>query len=134
VATEAGTELTLLLLDADDFASLVSRVGPLRAGALLRDLARRLEASARPPAAVLSAGSDGLAVLLPGEGRAEAESVFARFRASLLREPPENGPVGASAGIAEARAGEHALSLLLRAQDALGRAKAVGKGTAKVAS
>jgi diguanylate cyclase len=132
-AAAIDTELTLLLVDADDFSSVVGRVGPLRADALLAELVRRLTMSADVTATVLRTGGDGLAVVFPGEERAEAETTFARFKADLLREPPADGPVEVSAGIASARLGERPVSLLVRAQQALRRAKEAGKSTAKVA-
>jgi diguanylate cyclase (GGDEF)-like protein len=132
-AAASGTSVTLLLLDADDFASVVARVGPRRGDELLGELARRLTTTADVTAAVVRTGGDGFAVLLPGEGRAEAETVFARFKADLLRQPPSGASVEVSAGIASARQGERAVSLLVRAQQALRRAKEAGKSTAMVA-
>ena len=130
-ATEDGSALTLLLLDVDDFGAVGARLGPARANTLLDGLARRLAAAARAEDVVCRTGGDGLAAVLPGAGRAEAESLFARLQAGLRSDPPEDGPVGVSAGIATARADERPAELLARASEALRTAKEAGKGTAK---
>jgi diguanylate cyclase (GGDEF)-like protein len=132
-ATEDGSALTLLLLDVDDFGAVSARVGPARANTLLDDLTRRISAAARAEDVVCRTGGDGLAAVLPGAGRAEAESLFARVQAGLRSDPPEDGPVGISAGIATARADERPAELLARATEALRTAKQAGKGTAKAA-
>jgi diguanylate cyclase (GGDEF)-like protein len=132
-ATEDGSAVTLLLLDVDDFGAVSARVGPARANTLLDDLTRRIAAAARAEDVVCRTGGDGLAAVLPGAGRAEAESLFARVQAGLRSDPPEDGPVGISAGIATARADERPAELLARATEALRTAKQAGKGTAKAA-
>jgi diguanylate cyclase (GGDEF)-like protein len=132
-ATEEGSALTLLLLDVDDFGAVSGRLGPARANTLLDGLTRRLAAAARVGDVVCRTGGDGLAAVLPASGRAEAESLFARLQAGLRSDPPEDGPLGLSAGIASARADERAVALLARATEALRTAKHAGGGTAKAA-
>ena len=132
-ACGGASGVTLLLVDADDFAGVADRIGAGRAGALLAQLARRLESSTRPGDTVWRTGGDGLAALLPEAGPGEAERLFARLQASLGSEPPVAGSVGVSAGIATARRGERAVELLVRAERALAAAKAAGKGTARAA-
>lgn len=127
----SGTALTLLLLDIDDFAAVTAAIGPIRADKLLRELERRLGAAARAEDTICRAGGDGLAAILPSAGRLEGESVFARLQARLRDDPPADGPVGVSAGIATAKAGERPVELLARAASALREAKQAGKGTAK---
>jgi diguanylate cyclase (GGDEF)-like protein len=129
----SGTDVTLLLLDVDDFAAVTARVGPLRAGQLLRELERRLTQAARPDDTICRTGGDGLGAILPAAGRLEGESVFARLQARLRDEPLSDRPVGVSAGIATARPGERPVELLARAANALREAKQAGKGTAKAA-
>ena len=125
-------ELTLLLLDVDDFATVSAQVGTLRAGRLLTRLERRVAESARPDDVVCRTGGDGLAAILRGGDRLEAERLFARLQADLRGEPPADR-VGVSAGIATARPGERSVELLARASTALRAAKNAGKGTAKAA-
>jgi diguanylate cyclase (GGDEF)-like protein len=132
-ATEDGSALTLLLFDVDDFGTVGARLGPARANTLLDGLTRRLAAAAGAEDVVCRTGGDGLAAVLPRAGRAEAESLFARLQAGLRSDPPEDGPVGLSAGIATARADERPVELLARATEALRTAKQAGKGTAKAA-
>jgi diguanylate cyclase (GGDEF)-like protein len=129
----SDTALTLLLLDVDDFAAVTARVGPLRAHGLIGELERRLSACARPEDVVRRTGGDGLAAVVPAAGRPEAESLFARLQAGLRDDPPADGPVGVSAGIAASFAGERPIALLARAATALREAKQAGKGTAKAA-
>src|SRR5262245_41817109 len=132
-ASEEGSALTLLLLDVDDFGVYSERLGPARSNALLEALVRRLAAAARAEDVVCRTGGDGLAAVLPASERADAESLFARVQAGLQRDPPEDGPVGLSAGIATVRAGERPVELLARATAALRAAKRAGRGTAKSA-
>jgi diguanylate cyclase (GGDEF)-like protein len=129
----AGTTLTLLLLDVDDFAAVTARLGPVRGGKLLAELERRLSVAARPGDTICRTGGDGLAVVLLAGSRLDGESIFARLQARLRDEPVDDGPVGISAGIASARPGERPVVLLARATRALQEAKQAGKGTAKAA-
>jgi diguanylate cyclase (GGDEF)-like protein len=132
-ACGVGAGVTLLLVDADDFAPLAARLGPLQAAKVLEQLEHRLESCAPAEAAVSRTGGDGLAVVLPGEASAAAEQVFARLRASLRDDPPADGPVDISGGIATGRTGERPVELLARASGALEAAKQAGKGTARAA-
>ena len=131
--TASGTPVTLMLLDADDFAAFAARNGPLRADAHLDELAARLAACTRPSCTVVRTGGDGLAAVIAAP-RIEAESLFVRFQADLRRRPPAAGPIGVSAGIAAAGSGERPAHLVARASGALRRAKAAGKGTAQAAA
>jgi diguanylate cyclase (GGDEF)-like protein len=132
-AAAAGSTVTLVLLDVDDFATATARLGPVRAGKLLAELDRRVVAAARPGDTVCRIGGDGLAVILRAGSRLDGESTFARLQARLRDEPVDDGPVGLSAGIATARPGERPVVLLARATRALLEAKQAGKGTAKAA-
>ena len=130
-ACGVGAGVTLLLVDADDFAALAARLGPLQAAEVLEQLEHRLESCAPAEAAVSRTGGDGLAVVLPGEASAAAEQVFARLRASLRNDPPAEGHVDISGGIATGRTGERPVELLARASGALEAAKQAGMGTAR---
>ena len=132
-ACGVGAGVTLLLVDADDFAAIATRLGPLQAAEVLEQLEHRLESCAPAEAAVSRTGGDGLAVVLPGAAPAAAEQVFARLRASLRDDPPADTPVDVSGGIATGRAGERPVALLARASAALEAAKQAGKGTARAA-
>jgi GGDEF domain-containing protein len=55
------------------------------------------------------------------------------LQAGLRSDPPEDGTVGLSAGIATARADDRPVALLARATAALRAAKQAGGGTAKAA-
>jgi diguanylate cyclase len=132
-ACGVGAGVTLLLVDADDFAAVTAQLGLLRSAVVLEQLEGRLANCAPAEAAVCRTGGDGLAVVLPGAAPSAAEQVFARLRASLHDDPPTDGPVDVSGGIATRRAGERPIELLARASGALEAAKQAGKGTARAA-
>ena len=76
-------------------------------------------------------GGDEFAVILPESSRIDAEGLFARVVATIRRQPPSHAPnLCLSGGIAELEADDDAVSLFERADAALYRAKAHGKGTA----
>jgi diguanylate cyclase (GGDEF)-like protein len=126
-----GRPLTVLLLDVDEFKALNAEIGHLGGDDVLRWTAARIRECAREADVACRIGSDEFAVILPDAGRVDAESTFARVQATLLRQPLEPAPsVTLSGGIAEAEGEDDALALYHRAEEALGRAKAAGRGTA----
>lgn len=130
-AQRAGRKLAVSVLDVDDLGGANTRLGQPAADGLLTEIADQLRASLRPGDRVFRCGGDEFAVVLPDSGRIEAEATFTRVQASLRRLP---GVIGfapsLSAGIAELKPDDDGVSLFERAERALRRAKAAGKGTA----
>ena len=130
-AHRSARPLAVLLLDVDAFKALNADIGHLGGDDVLRWTASRIRECLRDADVACRIGSDEFALVLPEAGRVEAEGMFARIQATLLRQPPESAPsVTLSGGIAEATDDDDALGLFHRAEEALGRAKAAGRGTA----
>ena len=119
--------LTLLVLDLDDFAGLNARLGQLGGDDVLRTVTRIVRDAVRDIDGIFRSGGDELAIILPESTRIDAERLFARTLATLQR---EQLGVTASGGIAQLQPDDDAVSIFERAETALTRAKASGKGTA----
>ena len=119
--------LALLVLDVDDFHGVNERLGQLGGDEVLAETAALVRSAVREADVAYRTGGDEFGVLLPESARIDAEGLFARVLATVRRH--QTG-LSLSGGIAELAAGDDALTLYERAEEALRRAKAVGKGTA----
>lgn len=123
--------LALLALDLDDFRTVNDRIGHLAADDVLAAVGRRIQAAVRGADTAYRIGGDEFAVILPESTWVDAEGLHARVAAALGRElHDEVDGVTVSAGIAELQPDDDAMSVFERADAALYRAKAQGKGTA----
>ena len=119
--------LALLVLDVDDFHGLNDRLGQLGGDEVLAATAALVRGALREADVAYRAGGDEFAVLLPESARIDAEGLFARILATVRRH--QTG-LSLSGGIAELQPDDDALTIFERAEEALHRAKSVGKGTA----
>ena len=120
----------LVLIDLDGFKSVNDQYGHAIGDTVLRAVAERLEASARPGDVVCRLGGDEFAVLVRGVGARENATVAASRYVAAITAPPTSGwhpPVGASAGVRMLR-GSSASALLVDADIALYAAKRAGRG------
>ena len=132
----------LLLVDLDRFKAVNDARGHLAGDRLLQLAAARMQARVEPQDLVARLGGDEFALLLPlgnaGQPHACAEpGQVAQSLVAALSEPftfDEGGPVqvGASVGIALAEPGDTTSDLMQRADAALYRAKADGRGRIRV--
>ena len=113
--------------ELDPFEHGVERVGQLGGDEVLATTAALVRGAIREADVAYRAGGDEFAVILPESARIEAEGLFARVSATMRR---GEQTTSVSGGIAELEADDDALSLFERAEAALTRAKAVGRGTA----
>jgi diguanylate cyclase (GGDEF)-like protein/PAS domain S-box-containing protein len=129
-ATRHGRELSLVLLDIDDFKSINDEYGHPVGDAVLTDTARRLTVQLRTGDLVARIGGEEFAWLLPETDAASARSVADRAREAIEDEPFElAGTVTISAGVCSLRESGDAESLLKFADIALYGAKEAGRNT-----
>lgn len=130
----AGTRIAVLMLELDDFHGIGSRLGSTAADALLKVVARRLEASVRVTDLVARVEGDRFLVLLPEvDGTVAAEAIARRICVAIEAPIEAMGArhvLRASIGLAlQQRDGVCAATLLRRAEAALDAAKAEGAGS-----
>jgi diguanylate cyclase (GGDEF)-like protein len=121
--------LALVILDIDDFKGTNDRLGHLAGDAVLAAVAERLRDAVRQSDVACRVGGDEFAVILPEAGARDAEQLYRRIQFAVGS--GSSGPVErvrVSAGIAELRPEDDSVSLFERADDALYRAKELGKG------
>ena len=134
-----GSQLSLLLIDIDNFKALNDRYGHQVGDDYLRAISAALRNAVRAPDTVARYGGEELAVILPSAGSAGAVETAERLRAVIedLQLPHEGNPEGggwatASIGAATALARQGGTirmpeSLLLAADNALYKAKQGGR-------
>ena len=129
-ATRHGRELSLVLLDIDDFKSINDAYGHPVGDAVLTDVARRLTGRLRTGDLVARVGGEEFAWLLPETDAASALAVAERAREVIDDEPFDPaGAVTISAGVCSLRESGDAESLLKFADIALYGAKEAGRNT-----
>jgi diguanylate cyclase (GGDEF)-like protein/PAS domain S-box-containing protein len=133
-ARRRGGPVAVLCLDLDRFKPVNDTLGHPVGDALLRAVAARLLACVREGDTAARLGGDEFAVLQAGAGQPEAAGALARRLVEALSAPYEvlghQVVVGASVGVALAPGdGRDPDELLKRADMALYRAKADGRGT-----
>ena len=129
---QVGTEASLIAVDLDGFKEINDTLGHSAGDALLKLVAARLVACARPHDTVARLGGDEFALLLPDVGDPLAAAETADCVISSLSEPfsldGEIVHIAASAGLAMFPThGEHAEDLLASADLALYQAKNEGR-------
>lgn len=127
-ATRTGEPLSLVILELDRFESFAALNGAEAGDQLLRAAAEAWTSLVRASDLVARIGASAFAIILPGAPLQPAATLSERLRCVM----PEDAT--ASAGVAQAAAGESAESLLARAAEALRGAKAGGLDRVGVAA
>ncbi|MCC7300045.1 MAG: GGDEF domain-containing protein [Verrucomicrobia bacterium] len=102
-ACRYGRELSLVLLDIDQFKAVNDACGHEAGDAVLRTFAKLLQETARKADVVCRIGGDEFAVILPETGLSNARKFAERFFQTLERCGeifPNIGKIKASAGVA----------------------------------
>jgi diguanylate cyclase (GGDEF)-like protein len=126
--------LALVVFDIDDFKAINERVGHLAGDSVLAQLAERMRSVVRSADVACRVGGDEFAVILPESALADAEQLYRRLQLAVSTRPTGAAErLYLSAGIAELKPGDDAVSFFERADEALFRAKETGKGQAVTA-
>jgi diguanylate cyclase (GGDEF)-like protein len=120
--------LALILFDLDDFKAINDRVGHLAGDAVLAETAARMLTVVRTAEIPCRVGGDEFGVVLPESSREDAKLLAGRVAHAIGARPiGAAGTLLLSAGVAELRAGDRPNDLFERADEALYRAKELGK-------
>jgi diguanylate cyclase (GGDEF)-like protein len=127
--------LALIVFDLDDFKKVNDRIGHLAGDAVLAEAAERLLAVCRSADIACRVGGDEFAIVVPESGAEDAEQLAIRIAREIAIRPIAGaGTVNVSAGIAELRPADSAADFFERADEALYRAKELGKAQTHVAT
>jgi len=127
-ARRYGRQLALILFDLDDFKQINDRIGHLAGDAVLAEVAQRMMSVVRAADVACRVGGDEFGVVLPESIAADAELLASRIAHAISHKPlGKAGTLFVSAGVAEMREDDDAVELFERADQALYRAKQLGK-------
>jgi len=122
-------QLALIVFDLDDFKAINDRIGHLSGDAVLAETAERVRDVVRSADIACRVGGDEFAVILPESSTADADQLYHRLRGAVSsRAVGQAGRLFLSAGIADLLADDDPTSFFERADEALYRAKELGKG------
>jgi diguanylate cyclase (GGDEF)-like protein len=128
-------QLALIVLDIDDFKAINDRIGHLAGDGVLAETADRVREAVRSADVACRVGGDEFAVILPESTTDDADQLYHRLRGAISSRPVAHaGRLFVSAGIAELVAGDDPTAFFERADEALYRAKELGKGQVVEAS
>ncbi len=127
-ARRYGTALSLVMLDIDRFKEVNDRLGHKAGDAVLVALTALANADLREPDALVRWGGEEFMVIAPHTDLQGARELAERLRLRVAQADfAEAGRITCSFGAAQLREGDSADSLVVRADDALYRAKAGGR-------
>jgi diguanylate cyclase (GGDEF)-like protein len=124
-----GRQLALIVFDLDDFKAINDRIGHLSGDTVLAETAERVRDVVRSADIACRVGGDEFAVILPESTTADADQLYHRLRGAVSSRPVGlAGRLFVSAGIAELLPEDDPTAFFERADEALYRAKELGKG------
>jgi diguanylate cyclase (GGDEF)-like protein len=128
-AQRYGRQLALIVFDLDDFKAINDRIGHLSGDAVLAETAERVRDVVRSADIACRVGGDEFAVILPESSTADADQLYHRLRGAVSSRPVgQAGRLSLSAGIADLHHDDDPTHFFERADEALYRAKELGKG------
>lgn len=130
-AKREGTPLACIMADIDHFKAVNDRYGHIGGDLVLREVARRLQASVRPYDSVGRYGGEEFVIVAPGCGLERAKVLAERLRESINSEPiggaADSISVTASFGVSALPGFRTADEVLKAADEALYKAKGEGR-------
>jgi diguanylate cyclase (GGDEF)-like protein len=121
--------LALIVFDLDDFKAINDRIGHLSGDAVLAETAERVRDVVRSADIACRVGGDEFAVILPESSTGDADQLYHRLLGAISSRPVgQAGRLLVSAGIAELNPDDDPTIFFERADEALYRAKELGKG------
>jgi diguanylate cyclase (GGDEF)-like protein len=128
-AQRYGRRLAIVVFDLDDFKAINDRIGHLAGDAVLAEIAERVRDAVRAADIPCRVGGDEFAVILPESSMDDADQLYHRVRGAVSsRAVAQAGRLNLSAGIAELTEDDDPTTFFERADEALYRAKELGKG------
>jgi diguanylate cyclase (GGDEF)-like protein len=128
-AQRYGRQLALIVFDLDDFKAVNDRIGHLSGDAVLAETAVRVQEAVRSADIACRVGGDEFAVILPESSTHDADQLYHRLRGAVSSRPVgQAGRLFVSAGTAELKPDDDPTTFFERADEALYRAKELGKG------
>ncbi len=122
-------DLALIIFDIDDFKAINDQIGHLAGDGVLADAASRVRDMVRSADIACRVGGDEFGVVLPEASASDADQLYRRIQHTVSgHQIAQVGRIVFSAGVAELRPDDDAVSFFQRADDALYRAKEAGKG------
>jgi len=123
-----GRRLALIVFDLDDFKAINDRIGHLAGDTVLAEIAERVRDVVRSADVACRVGGDEFAVILPESTTADADQLYHRLRGAVSSRPVgQAGRILLSAGTAELLPEDDPTAFFERADEALYRAKELGK-------
>lgn len=131
---DGGSAPAIFMLDIDNFKLVNDTHGHDVGDEVLRLVVQSVLQVLRPSDQVVRWGGEEFLLIFQDISRDHAETLAERVRTAVAREVhPEVGTITVSIGVAFARPGETSDDVLLRADQALYRAKALGRNTIEFA-
>ena len=122
-------KLALIVFDLDDFKEINDKIGHLAGDSVLAEAAQRMRSVVRSADIACRVGGDEVSVVLPESSMQDADQLYRRIQTAVSARPiGQIGKVFLSAGVAELRPEDDAVTFFERADHALYRAKDAGKG------
>jgi diguanylate cyclase (GGDEF)-like protein len=126
--------LALVVFDLDDFKAVNDRIGHLTGDAVLAEAAERMLTVVRSADIACRVGGDEFGVVLPEATTEDADLLAGRIARAIAARPiGAAGTLYLSAGVAELRAGDRPNDLFERDDEAMYRAKELGKARTVIA-
>jgi diguanylate cyclase (GGDEF)-like protein len=127
--------LGLIVFDLDDFKDVNDRIGHLAGDAVLAEISERVRDVVRSADIACRVGGDEFAVIIPESSVEDGDQLYQRIQNAVASRPvgSSGNKVYLSAGVAELKPDDDAVSFFQRADEALYRAKETGKARAVAA-